>query len=180
MDGYRSQRNYSSSAMTWLTWIEETEKITLRHAWHPLGEKHLTDARVWADGIHEETNTVYSFYGCFYHGHLNCKDKPYSKTTMNPKLRRTMGDLDIETKRWNRRVKQCGYNLITIYECEWKDEVANNPIARRHASSFALSDPITPRSALYGGRTEAICLHAFGDYRHPIRYIDVVSICAYV
>ena len=76
------------------------------------------------------------------------------------------------TKRWNRRVQQGGYNLITKYECEWTDKVASDPIIREHTASFALSDPITSRSAL----TETICLHAYGDDRSPIRYIDVVSL----
>ena len=86
-----------------------------------------------------------------------------------------MGDIDIETKRWNRRVKQYGYNLITLYECEWMEEIENNPEIRYFLSSWSLADRITPRSALYGGRTESICLHAEGDEQHPIKYIDVVS-----
>ena len=40
---------------------------------------------------------------------------------MNPKLGKTMGDLDVETMRWERRVKDCGYKLVTKYECEWTD-----------------------------------------------------------
>ena len=176
VDGYRSQRNYSVSAMTWLTYIEKTENITLRHAWHPLGEKKLNDANVWADGYHSQTNTVYAFHGCFYHGHLACKKNPYSKQTKNPKLGKSMGDLHLETMRWNRKVKHFGYKLISIYECEWNEQISNSPAIFDHVSSLALSEPITPRSALYGGRTEAICLQAFGDQHTPIRYIDVVDI----
>ena len=61
-----------------------------------------------------------------------------------------MGDLELETKRWNRRVKQYGYNLITIYECQWMEEVENTPEIRHFLSSWSLADKITPRSALYG------------------------------
>ena len=68
VDGYRSQRNHSAAAMGWLTWIEKRNNITLRHAWHPQGEKHLADAHVWVDGYHEETRTCYGFHGCYYHG----------------------------------------------------------------------------------------------------------------
>ena len=93
---------------------------------------------------------------------------------MNPKLGKTMGDLDVETKRWERRVKDCGYKLVTKYECEWTDEIAADANIQEHLKHFNLSDPITPRSALYGGRTEAICLHAVGSETKPIKYIDVV------
>ena len=54
--------------MGWLSWISKQNNITIQHAWHDLGEKRLHDARVWADGYHEDTNTVYSYNGCFYHG----------------------------------------------------------------------------------------------------------------
>ena len=108
-------------------------------------------------------------------GHIDCKKNSYSKRTMNPKLGKTMGDLDVETMRWERRVKDCGYKLVTKYECEWTDEVAVNTNIQEHLKHFNLSDPITPRSALYGGRTEAICLHAVGNETKPIKYIDVVG-----
>ena len=93
---------------------------------------------------------------------------------MNPKLGKTMGDLEIETKRWERRVKDCRYKLVTKWECEWIDEIAADTNIQEHLKQFNLSDPITPRSALYGGRTEAICLHAVGSKTEPIKYIDVV------
>ena len=107
-------------------------------------------------------------------GHINCKKNSYSKRTMNPRLGKTMGDLEIETKRWERRVKDCGYKLVTKYECGWTDEVAADTSIQEHLKEFNLSNPITPRSALYGGRTEAICLHAVGSKAEPIKYIDVV------
>ena len=86
-----------------------------------------------------------------------------------------MGDLDVETKRWERRVKDRDYKLVTKYECEWTDEIAADTNIQEHLKHFNLSDPITPRSALYGGRTEAICLHAVGSKAEPIKYIDVVG-----
>ena len=108
-------------------------------------------------------------------GHIDCKKNSYSKRTTNPKLGKTMGDLDVETMRWERRVKNCGYKLVTKYECEWTDEVAVDTNIQEHLKHFSLSDPITPRSALYGGRTEAICLHGVGSKAEPIKYIDVVG-----
>ena len=94
---------------------------------------------------------------------------------MNPKLGKTMGDLDVEAKRWERRVKDRVYKLVTKYECEWTDEIAADTNIQEHLKHFNLSDPITPRSALYGGRTEAICLHAVGSKAEPIKYINVVG-----
>ncbi len=175
MEGYRSHRNHSKAAMGWLTYIEKTQGVRLRHAWHTLGEKHLKDARVFADGYDEEKRVVYSFLGCLFHGHLDCLDNDFLKTTKCPKMNRSMGDLAMETKRWNKRVKQCGYKLVMIYECEWNHQIKSHPLIKEHVDRLGINDPITPRDALYGGRTEAICLHAVGDEDHPIKYIDVVS-----
>ena len=112
---------------------------------------------------------------CKYLGHLECKTNPYSKSTYNPKLRRTMGDLDIDTKRWCKRVTQCGYKYELVYECRWKEEIRQSEAKRDHVSRMGIAGAITPRSGLYGGRTEAIAVHATGDENHPIKYIDVVS-----
>lgn len=114
--------------------------------------------------------------GCFIHGHLKCTEHKFEKTTLNKKLNKSMGDLAMETKRWIKRVKQCGYGVTSIYQCEWNTMIKNDPLIKEHVVNLGVDDPITSRSALYGGRTEAICLHATGDRDHPIRYIDVVSI----
>lgn len=175
VQGYRHLRNQSHEAMGWLTWVEKKNSIVLRHAWHPEGEKQLHDAHVWADGYHAPTNTVWSFNGCFAHGHLTCKNNPYKKTTYNPKMKKSMGDLDMETTRWNSRVRQCGYTLVVIYSCQWQAEIQDNLEIREHIMKMGVAGHIEPRSALYGGRTEAVTLHATGDESSPILYNDVVS-----
>ncbi len=116
----------------------------------------------------------------YYIGHIDCKKHSYSKQTMNSKLKKTMGDLDVETKRWNRRVKSLGYTLITKYECDWEKDIADNDEIQKHVDNLGTAGAIGPRSALFGGRTETFCLHAIGDTNHPIRYIDVVRIHPFV
>ena len=165
--------------MGWLSWLEHNEGIQLRHAWHPLGEQYLKDAYVWADGYHEETRTVFNFRGCMFHGHLHCDKNPYQKHTYNARLKKSMGDLDLETQRWERRVKDSKYKIRSVYECQWRKELKEDDRKREHVENLGMAGVISSRSALYGGRTETIALHAVGDKRHPIKYIDVVSSCAY-
>ena len=88
----------------------------------------------------------------------------------------SMGDLDLETQRWLKRVQQCNYKIKKIYDCQWQEEIALDEEKRAHVESMGMAGGITPRSALYGGRTEAFCLYAQGDRDHPIKYIDVVSV----
>ena len=55
------------------------------------GEKGLTiDHKAKkVDGFYKETNTVYEFYGCFWHGCTNC----YKPNIVNSKIQEDMGTL---------------------------------------------------------------------------------------
>ena len=53
MEGYRPMRNYTNKSMGWLTYIEKTLNINLKHAWNG-GDVYLKDADVWADVYYEK------------------------------------------------------------------------------------------------------------------------------
>ena len=61
------------------------------------GEKKLTidDKTYKVDGFCEKTNTVYEFYGCFWHGCPNCY-KPNIIKSKNQRDMGTLNDLTIE------------------------------------------------------------------------------------
>lgn len=79
-----------------------------------------------------------------------------------------MGDLDRDTYQWISRVRYFGYNLEVIYECEWRKLVDSEIRISEHIKTLKTSKPITPRDALYGGRTEAFSAYS-GDGK-VIRY----------
>ena len=160
-DGYRCIRNHSHISMVWLTYIERTKCVALQHAWNG-GEKHLPDCNVWADGFAEMRNHVYACVGCFWHGHIDCPGKHYKKTTWNERVGMTMGDLDLETQRWCRQVEQFGYSLTISYECEWNG-VNSNADIKHHMEMCGMSEPVRPRDALCGGRTETFALYEVED-----------------
>ena len=157
-EGLQFRRNYSHKAMQWLTWIEcspifklqHSHGFTLQHAWHG-GEKRLEDAKAIADGFDSITNTVYNFAGCYFHGCPKC----YKKYTWNTRLGKSMGDLDLDMHQWRSRVEHHGYTVITMYECVWGQMVKHNIEIQKHIEKIKVFEPITPRDALYGGRTEA-------------------------
>jgi hypothetical protein len=55
----------SNTAIKWLSYIAEKENIHIEHVRNG-GEKRL--GRYSMDGYHEESNTVYEFQGCLWHG----------------------------------------------------------------------------------------------------------------
>lgn len=72
----------------------------------------------WAtvDAYIPETNTVYEFWGDYWHGN---PDK-YKSTDMNPTVKITFGELYnkyLDKKKW---LLGNGYNLVEIWEHDWK------------------------------------------------------------
>ena len=68
---YAKTNNFSKKSIMWLNYMSNGANI--QHALNG-GEKALTigDKTYKVDGFCEETNTVYEFYGCFWHGCPNC------------------------------------------------------------------------------------------------------------
>ncbi|XP_055387941.1 uncharacterized protein LOC129616346 [Condylostylus longicornis] len=67
--GYRNSDNQSKVAIQWLVWEEEKRNINIRHA---AKQKESFVNSVKVDGFCSETNQVFEFYGCYYHGHPTC------------------------------------------------------------------------------------------------------------
>ena len=74
----------------------------------------IVDKTYKVDGFCEETNTVYEFYGCFWHGCPNC----YRPNIINSKNKKNMGTLNDQTIGKRETIKKVGYNHISIYECQ--------------------------------------------------------------
>jgi G:T-mismatch repair DNA endonuclease (very short patch repair protein) len=77
------------------------------------------------DGYCEETNTVYEYLGCWYHGcpkREGCRPihPPFNDDHIHSEIKKSMITLRNE---WNIRksvLEEIGYNVISIWECEWK------------------------------------------------------------
>ena len=70
------------------------------------------------DGYSPKTNTVYEFDGDFFHGNQSL----YKKEDINPVTKTTFGKLYEKTCNKHRQIKEAGYNLITIWESDWKTQ----------------------------------------------------------
>ena len=81
-------------AIEWLEWVAYKERIHIRHQLNNT-EKRIGVRKLPVDGFHAETQTVYQFQGCFWHGHdcaLNW-GKEY-----NDKRQKPMAELREETR----------------------------------------------------------------------------------
>lgn len=140
------------------------------------GERKILDRYV--DGFCEETNTVYQFHGCFYHGCETCFDR----SSYNMVNNETFFTLRERTRKFTRQLMAAGYNVVEKWECECNEE--------KRFSQFELKEkrdeffnflPLNPRDALYGGRTSTFCLTY--DKLNPdekIKYYDFTSLYPFV
>ncbi|XP_073254414.1 uncharacterized protein [Porites lutea] len=132
------------------------------------------------DGYNPTTRTVYEFHGCFFHGCPACF--PNRRVQIRMLDRQTMHDLYLRTQARDQAIVQSGYALQTMWECEWKRLKASREDIQGFVDGLELVDRLEPRDAFYGGRTEAVTMHAVADpdQGESIQYLDFTSLYPWV
>ncbi len=74
---------------------------------------------------------------------------------MNPVNGRTMQDLYLDTIRKVCYLKEQGFNVVEMWECDLKRELKEDEEIRGYFEKYDLVDPLEPRDAFFGGRTNA-------------------------
>ena len=173
---------YSIKSMQWLKYVSQKENINIRHACNGgevalnvsiTSESPETYKRVSlkVDGYCAETQTVYQFHGCYYHGCQQC----YEPLTINKKNHYNMKYLFDRTSRIDQTIITHGYNLVTIWEHVFDKNVE---MKNTKLTEYDLVEPPKIReNAFYGGRTEPFKLiYDFAKQNTRGKYIDVVSL----
>lgn len=109
------KKQYSKSSINWLNFISKLYNITIQHG-ENIGEYRIPNTKFSADGFCEETNTIYEFHGDYWHGN----PKIFIHTEINKITKCTFGELYQRTLDKEQQIKDLGYNLITIWENDWK------------------------------------------------------------
>jgi hypothetical protein len=78
---------------------------------------------------------------------------------MNPVKGKTMHDLRQTTVEKTEYLKNQGYNVVEVWECEIKRELADDEDMRHYFDNYDGVDSLEPHDALYGGRTNASRLY---------------------
>ena len=95
--------------------MEIKYSVKINHAQNK-GEFIIPNSRYKADGYAENINTIFEFHGDFWHGN----PKLYDKKKVNPRVGSTFGELYEKTLQKSNFIKYNGYNLIEIWENDWK------------------------------------------------------------
>ena len=151
-----------------ISWLNSFDNPNIVHASNG-GEKRICGAKV--DGFDSSSNTVYQFHGCFWHGCPDCFDEE----TTNRVNHECMGDLYQKTVERTEQLQRAGYTVVEMWECKWKKtrEYSKN----RYLINNQVIEPLNPRDAFFGGRTEVFKLKKTADgIDGKIKYIDVCSL----
>lgn len=108
---------YSRKAISWLNRISKEKNIEIDHAEHNKEFRiSLEDGKYYlVDGYCKENNTVYEFHGDFWHGNPNI----YNSDDINPRNKKTYGELYKMTIAKEQIIKSIGFNLVIIWESDF-------------------------------------------------------------
>jgi len=110
-----SNSGYSKPQIKWLDFLSKYYNIDIQHAEND-GEYLIPTTKYNADGFCKENNTIYEFHGDYWHGN----PMKFDPDDINEIIKKTFKELYDETLIRENKIKDLGYNLVTIWEYDWK------------------------------------------------------------
>lgn len=87
----------------------------------------IGDCIIKVDGYDPITNTVYEFYGDYWHGNPNI----YNRDDINNSCHKSFGQLYDELIEKENMLVNAGFNIVSIWESDWR--IKNNQYIKLHA-----------------------------------------------
>ena len=191
--------NQSLPALHWLTWcdhqlrqraLQDLNADDLLASANPdpprqyiqhvrnAGEYKIPGTDFLVDGYCPDTRTVYEFQGCFWHGCPTCYPNRHEKHASH--CHRTMQDFYEATRQKTQQLRDQGYKVIEMWGCEWVHLQQTQPEIDSFVQGLDFIEPLKPREAFCGGRTNAVKLYHHITPGQKIHYIDVTSLYPWV
>ncbi|MGI0075838.1 MAG: DUF7487 domain-containing protein [Nitrosopumilaceae archaeon] len=102
---------FSSKSINWFKFLMRKENIFIQHAQNG-GEYRIPNTKYHVDGYCEKTNTIYEFYGDYFHGNPEIFESDY----YNNLICKTADELYHHTMERENKIRKLGYNLVTMWE----------------------------------------------------------------
>ncbi|GIY48875.1 uncharacterized protein CDAR_440401 [Caerostris darwini] len=164
---YINDIRYTPDFVQWLDFVSRNENMVILHAFNSTGEKKNYDISV--DGYCLETNTVYQFHGCFYHGCPICYDPDCVHLLKEISLAKVKEKTEMTSA-----VLLCkGFQAVELSEQEFAKQKKKNPQLQKFLEPHSIQNRLNPTDAFFGGRTNALKLFYKGRVKYVIlfRYI---------
>ena len=132
------------------------------------------------DGYDVTSGIVYEFHGYLFHGCPKCYPTRNQVSKLNPD--RTVQEMYEATLAKTALLRAMGYTVIEKWECDWDREIKTNANLNEFVSKLDIVEPLEPREAFFGGRTNAATLYhkAHEKLGEQIRYVDVTSLYPFI
>ncbi|KAL9960272.1 hypothetical protein ACROYT_G033710 [Oculina patagonica] len=168
---------HSRVSLEWLHYLDSRSPTRIQHARNG-GECEiiLRGHSAYVDG--KDGDTVYEFYGCFFHGCPDCfpnRDRKYSLLSV-----RSMREVYEETRCRAAVIRAAGYTLVEMWECQWTKLKKEDSAVKTFVDSLDLVTRLEPREAFFGGRTNAVKLYDKTEDQEQIHYVDFTSLYPWV
>ncbi|XP_050066420.1 uncharacterized protein LOC126555557 [Aphis gossypii] len=157
------KKKFSDKSIKWLKSKILNGNKNIKHALNG-GEAVICGAKV--DGYDVSEKKVYQYHGCFWHGCPDC----FNPNDTNPVNKHSMTDLYNNTIRRTTQLKENGYQVEEIWSCKWRKHADYKQMMQYPDDVI---EPLNPRDAFFGGRTNATKLMVKNK---KIKYIDVCSL----
>ena len=113
------KKEYSTKAarksLEWLQWLQHTLQHPLQHKFNSSTEKRIGKYPV--DGFDPETQIIYQFHGCYWHGH----------TCMSYKNPVNAAVAQKRTEETTAYLRDRGYKVVEMWECAWDTMKKQDP-----------------------------------------------------
>ena len=149
--------------------MEQTDGVAIKHARNGREYRLPELPHFSVDSYCTDTNTVYEFFGCYFHGFTCQPFRDVSTTngdTLAARYEQTMALLE--------QITRAGYQFKVQWECEFDDAGIATPKLNVHQTMC--KSPLCTSDALYVFRTEAMRLHYKARECETIQYVDVMSL----
>ena len=167
------KRKQSHEALQWLSYTAEKEGIRMQHDRNG-GEKRV--GNYYLDGYCEETHTAYEYQGCYWHGKdyfvgrggvtpytcyvfcffLGCPKCYPNRDEKNPGAdHKPMEQLYQDTQKKVKYLRDQGFEVVEKWGCTFKKELKQDEEMKQFVKDHGFVDPLQPRDAFFGGRTNA-------------------------
>ena len=138
-----SEKNFpefrKAAVHDWIDWLIHDRNVKIQSALHGGGEKKIGSYKV--DGFCQELNTVFEFYGDYWHAHPDLipdenaqhPTRKHDDKDNTPFTVKEIRDYDRQRLQY---IQDRGYNVEIIWESNWNSLVESRPEIKTYISQL--------------------------------------------
>ncbi|KAJ8019010.1 putative DNA polymerase [Holothuria leucospilota] len=171
----KKSHNYSAAALEWLYYESKQRGVYIKHAQNE-GEEKI--GQYFVDGFDPEGKIIFAFQGCFWHGCPKC----FNEDSIHPFKNESMGEVFKRSEKVKKFFLSCeGYQYVEMWEHDWKElkKTLSQEMLNEIGEIPRNLQPLVPREAFFGGRTNGIKLYHEVNENEQIKYVDFCSLYPY-